>query len=149
MFIRKMLQSDSLHYGTWTVYTFPYRQSGLFIQHLKQLKSRFFGKPENKLSTSDHEKLILLENCHWIFRNFSGWMRRTDYSIFSRVFPQFTISTNFLRIFPKTSWECCKNFSQAINSLITGWTAYTKNINPSVLRIDLHFGRSVRHDLGL
>ena len=28
-------------------------------------------------------------------------------------------------------------FSQAIKSLITGWTVYTKNINPSLLRIDL------------
>ena len=28
-------------------------------------------------------------------------------------------------------------FSQAINSLITGWTVCTKNKNPSVLRIDL------------
>ena len=31
MFIRKMLESDWLDYGTWTIYTFPYRRSGPFI----------------------------------------------------------------------------------------------------------------------
>ena len=31
MFIRKMVESDWLDYGTWTIYTFPYRRSGPFI----------------------------------------------------------------------------------------------------------------------
>ena len=37
----------------------------------------------------------------------------------------------------KLSRVCSEYFSQAINSLITGWTVYTKNVNPSVLRRDL------------
>ena len=49
-----------------------------------------------------------------------------DYYIFSTIYIQY-----------KLSQACSEYFSQAINSLITGWTVYTKNINPSVLRIDL------------
>ena len=60
--------------------------------------------------------------------NFPERPETVDYYIFSRVFHQFIFNTNF----PNTEY-----FSQAINSLITGWTVYTKNINPSVLRIDL------------
>ena len=36
----------------------------------------------------------------------------------------------------RLSQPCSEYFSQAINSLITGWTLYTKNVNPLVLRID-------------
>ena len=52
-----------------------------------------------------------------------------DYYIFS--------SFRSIYIQHKLSQACSEYFSQAINSLITGWTVYTKNINPSVLRIDL------------
>ena len=47
MFISKMLQSDWLYYGTWTIYTFPYRRSGPFIQHLITVKTQVFLKLEN------------------------------------------------------------------------------------------------------
>ena len=61
-------------------------------------------------------------------------MKTTDYNILA----EFKFSRkNFGKYFPKTFRECPEDFSQAIDSLITGWTAYTKNINPSVLRIDL------------
>ena len=49
-----------------------------------------------------------------------------DYYIFNTIYIQ-----------RKLSQACSEYFSQAINSLITGWTVYTKNINPLVLRIDL------------
>ena len=42
MFIRKMLQSEWLDYGTWTIKTFPYRRSGPFIQHLFTVKTYVF-----------------------------------------------------------------------------------------------------------
>ena len=54
-----------------------------------------------------------------------------------RQIAEFYLLLEFSDNFVKTSRECSKDFSQAINSLISGWTAYTKNINPSVLRIDL------------
>ena len=61
-------------------------------------------------------------------------MKTTDYNIFAEFYlQQQELSENF----PKTSRECSEDFSQAINSLITGWTAHTKNINPLVLRLDL------------
>ena len=42
MFIRKMLESDWLHYGTWTIYTFPYRRSGPFIRLSIKVKTQDF-----------------------------------------------------------------------------------------------------------
>ena len=76
-----------------------------------KLKHRIFGKMAQKLS------------------NFPERPEMIDYYIFGRVFHQFTFSAN--------SRACSEYFSQAINSLITDWTVNTKNINPSVLRIDL------------
>ena len=68
------------------------------------------------------------------FRKLFGKNENDRLLHFSRVYlQQQELSENF----PKNSRECSEDFSQAINSLITGWTAYTKNINPSVLRIEL------------
>ena len=39
MFICKMLQSDWLDYGMWTIYTFRYIQSGPFIQFSIKVKT--------------------------------------------------------------------------------------------------------------
>ena len=39
MFICKMLQSDWLDCGTWTICTFPYRRSGPFIRFLIKVKT--------------------------------------------------------------------------------------------------------------
>ena len=64
------------------------------------------------------------------FGNYSQQMKTTDYNNLA----EFTFSSkNFRKIFRKRP----EDFSQAINFLISGWTAYRKNINPSVLRIDL------------
>ena len=52
MFIRKMLWSDWLDSGTWTIYTFPYRRSGPSIWLSIEVKTRrAFGKMAEKLST--------------------------------------------------------------------------------------------------
>ena len=61
----------------------------------------------------------------------------TDYCTFAEFsLPQFTVSTNFLKIFHKRQ-ENVRVFQSGNNiSLITTWTAYTKNMNPSVFRID-------------
>ena len=59
--------------------------------------------------------------------------------IFLQVFLQ--LAENF----PKILKEYSKDFTQAINFLMTGWTAYTKNKNSLVLRIELSaVGRYVR-----
>ena len=54
-----------------------------------------------------------------------------DYCILA----EFSINLYSAQTFP--SMFSSEYFSQAINSLITGWTVHTKNINPSVLCIDL------------
>ena len=41
-FIHKMMQSDWLDSGTWTIYTFPYRRSGPFIQLSIKVKTQDF-----------------------------------------------------------------------------------------------------------
>ena len=56
MFIHKMLESDWLDYGTWTIYTFPYRLSGPFIR--LSIKDKIFGKMVENLLTEDREKLV-------------------------------------------------------------------------------------------
>ena len=65
-----------------------------------------------------------------------------DYYIYSRVFHEFTFSTNFPEHVLNISVRQKKK-----QPLITDWTVYTKNINPSVLRIYRPpFGRSIRQD---
>ena len=91
-----------------------------------------------KLSTEDREKLVTFGKLSVNFRKLSGktWKNRLLhlYQSFSSIYIQHKIYQ-----------ACSKYFSQAINSLITDWTVYTENINPSVLHIDL----PVRQDLGL
>ena len=48
MFIRKMLESDWLDYGTWTIYTFPYRRSGPFIRLSIKVKVKDFWEDGRK-----------------------------------------------------------------------------------------------------
>ena len=42
MFMLKMLESDWLDNGTWTIYTFPYRRSGPFIRLSIKIKVKDF-----------------------------------------------------------------------------------------------------------
>ena len=64
MFIRKMLQSDWLDYGMWTIYT-HFRIDGQ--DHLygfrSKLKHRIIGKMVEKLSTEVVKSLLRSENC--------------------------------------------------------------------------------------
>ena len=46
-------------------------------------------------------------------------------------------SKKFRKIFRKRLKSVLKILVKEINSLTAGWTAYTKDINPLVLRIDL------------
>ena len=48
-----------------------------------------------KLLTEDHEKLVTFGKLSMNFRNFPGKPETIDYYIYSRVFHQFTFSTNF------------------------------------------------------
>ena len=100
---------------------------------------------QKKLLTEDREKLLMFGklpvNCRKLFGK-----TQTDILFFNRV----SVNLHPSWIFWKFSFihkklsehsgrECFKNFGQAIDSysLITGWTAYTKTINLSVLFIDL------------
>ena len=72
MFIRKMLESDWLDYGTWTIYTFPYRRSGPFIRLSIKVKAKDFGKMVENLSTEDREKLVTFGKLSVNFWKLSG-----------------------------------------------------------------------------
>ena len=66
MFIRKMLESDWLDYGTWTILaSIHFRIDG--PDHLygfrSKLKHRIFGKMVEKLSTKVVKSLLRSENC--------------------------------------------------------------------------------------
>ena len=68
-----MLQSDWLNYGTWTIYTIPYRRSGPFIWLLIKVKTQEFWEERlEKLSTQDREKLVTFEKLSVNFRKLSG-----------------------------------------------------------------------------
>ena len=43
-----MLESDWLDYGTWTIYTFPYRWSGPFIRLSIKVKVKDFCEDGRK-----------------------------------------------------------------------------------------------------
>ena len=130
MFIRKMLQSDWLDYGTWTIYTFPYRRSGPFIRFSIKVKTQDFWEDDRETINRSREKLVTFGKLSVNFRKLSGKTWNVRLLRFKQNFPSIYIQH-------RLSWTCSEYFSQAINSLITGWTVYTKNINPSVLRIDL------------
>ena len=50
--------------------------------------------------------------------NFRKKLETINCYVFGRVFYQFALSMNFLKLFPNTSKECSKHFSQTINSFI-------------------------------
>ena len=130
MFTRKMLQSDWLGYGTWTIYTFPYRRSGPFIRFSIKVKKQDFWEDDRETINRSHENLVTFGKLSVNFRKLSGNTWNVRLLHLKQNFPSIYIQH-------KLSRSCSEYFSQAINSLITGWTVYTKNINPSVLRIDL------------
>ena len=72
MFIRKMLESDWLDYGTWTIYTFPYRRSGLFIRLSIKFKVKDFWEDGRKPIDRDSEKLVTFGKLSLNFRKLSG-----------------------------------------------------------------------------
>ena len=122
MFIRKMLYSDWLDSGTWTIYTFPYRRSGSFIRLSIKVKTQDFWEDGRETIDRGREMLVEFGKLSVNFRKLSGRPETVDYYIFSTIYIQH-----------KLSQACSEYFSQAINSLITGWTVHTKSINPSVL----------------
>ena len=61
MFIRKMLEFDWLDYGTWTIYTFPYRRSGPFIRLSIKVKTQDFWKDGREAIDRGREKLVTFE----------------------------------------------------------------------------------------
>ena len=68
----KMLESDWLDYGTWTIYTFPYRRSGPFIRLSIKIKTQDFWKDGTEAIDRGREKLVTLGKLSVNFRKFSG-----------------------------------------------------------------------------
>ena len=68
MFIRKILQSDWLDCGLWTIHTFPYRQSKPFVRLLIIVGTRVLGKMGNTLSADDREMLAMFGKLSVSFR---------------------------------------------------------------------------------
>ena len=66
MFIRKMLQSDWLDYGTWTIYTFPY--TGLSIK----VKTQDFWEGGKETINRGREMLDTFGKLSVNFRKISG-----------------------------------------------------------------------------
>ena len=128
MLIRKVLSSDWLDSGTWTIYTFPYRRSGPFIRLSIKVETQDFW--EDSRETIDRSRQIF-----YILVTF-GKLSLNFWKLSGKTFlAEFSINLYSAQTFP--SMFNSEYFSQAINSLITGWTVYTKNINPLVLRIGL------------
>ena len=88
MFIRKMLYSDWLDSGTWTIYTIQYRRSGPFIRLSIKVKTQDFWEDGRETFDRGREMLVT-------FGKFSVEPEMVGYYIFSRVFHQFIFSTNF------------------------------------------------------
>ena len=126
-----MLLSDWLNSGTWTIYTFPYRQSRPIIQLLIKVKTQDFWEDGRETIDRGCEMLITFGKLSVNFWNFLKRSETVDYNILT----EFSINLYSAQTIP--SMFNSEYFSQAINSLITGWTVYMKNINPSVLRFDL------------
>ena len=118
----------------WTIYTFPYRQSGPFTRFLIIIKIRVFR--ENR-KYNIGRRLLNVRYVLKIVSEFSENLKRQIVTFLAEYSINFAFSINFFQNFPDTPQQYSKYFSQAINSLITGWTVFTKNINPSVLPIDL------------
>ena len=72
MLISKMLESDWLGYGTWTIYTFPYRRSRPFIRLSIKVKTQDFWKDGREAIHIGREKLVTFGKLTVNFRKFSG-----------------------------------------------------------------------------
>ena len=70
-FIRKILQSDWLDYGTWTIYTFPYRRSGLFIRFSIKVKTQDFWEDDRETINRSRKKLVTFGKLSVNFRKLS------------------------------------------------------------------------------
>ena len=67
-----MLQSDWLDYETWTIYTFPYRQSGPFIRFSIKVKTPHFWGDDRETINRSREKLVTFGKLPVNFRKLSG-----------------------------------------------------------------------------
>ena len=74
IFICKMLQSDWLDYGTWTIYTFPYRQSRPSIWLSIKVKTQDFWEDGRETIDRGREKLV---TCGKLSVNFRKLSRKT------------------------------------------------------------------------
>ena len=72
MFIRKMLESDWLDYGTWPIYTFPYRRSGPFIRLSIKVKTQDFWEDGTEAIDRGREKLVTFGKLSVNVRKLSG-----------------------------------------------------------------------------
>ena len=72
MFIRKMLESDWLDYGTGTIYTFPYRRSGPFIRFSIKVKTQDFWEDDRETINRTREKFATFGKLTVNFRKLSG-----------------------------------------------------------------------------
>ena len=58
--------------GTWTIYTFPYRRSGLFIQLSIKVKTQDFWEDGRETIDRSHEKFVTFGKLSVNFRKLSG-----------------------------------------------------------------------------
>ena len=77
MFICKMLESDWLDYGTWTIYTFPYSNHlytvrTIYIRLSIKVKTQDFWKDGREAMDRGREKLVAFGKLSVNFRKFSG-----------------------------------------------------------------------------
>ena len=98
MFIRKMLQSGWLDYGTWTIYTFPYGRSGPFIWlSIKAIKQDFWEDGRETIDRS-REKFVTFGKLSVNFRKLSG-KNLERYMI--TFLAEFSINLNLAQTFPR------------------------------------------------
>ena len=72
MFICKMLESDWLDYGTWTIYICPYRWSGPFMLLSIKVKTQDFWEDGREAIDRGREKLVTFGKLSVNFRKRSG-----------------------------------------------------------------------------
>ena len=72
MFIHKMLESDWLDYGTWTIYTFLYSWSRPFIRLSIKVKTQDFWEDGREAVDRGCEKLVMLGKLLVNFQKLSG-----------------------------------------------------------------------------
>ena len=72
MFIHRMLESDWLDYGTWTIYTFPYRRSGPFIRLSIKVKTQDFWEDGREAIDRGRKKLVTFGKLSVNFQKLSG-----------------------------------------------------------------------------